>query len=109
MLRINAARLIAAIIESGRTERDICAEVGVGQQTLKKMKAGSMVRLPSIRRICETLNLTPADVIEDSETLKKHESLPQKANRDIGADRFDGRFYVIAVDRETVDRLLGKL
>lgn len=71
MLRIKAARLIAAAIESGMTERKICTRSNVAHETFSKMKRGEMVQFPSIKRICNTLDLKPAEILEDiHETLQ---------------------------------------
>jgi|SRR5215468_5320490 len=73
MLRINKARLVAAAIESGLTVRAICAGAGVGHQTFGKMTKGQMVQFGAIKRICEILDLKPAEIIEDVD-----ETLPEK-------------------------------
>src|SRR4030095_3221364 len=64
-IRINKARLVAAAIESGMTVRAICATAGVGHQTFGKMTKGQMVQFGAIKRICEILDLKPAEIIED--------------------------------------------
>src|SRR5262245_52101122 len=65
MIAINAQRLVAAVIESGRTEVDICAAAQVAHQTFRKMLKGKMVRFPTVGRICTALDLKPAEIIRE--------------------------------------------
>src|SRR5690242_20667946 len=65
MIGIDAQRLTAAVIESGMGEVQICARAGVAHQTFAKMLKGQMVRFPSVGRICNTLNLRPAEIIRE--------------------------------------------
>src|SRR5690349_21108629 len=65
MVGIDVERLVAAVIESGMGEVQICTLAGVGHQTLAKMLNGQMVRFPSVGRICKTLSITPAEIIKE--------------------------------------------
>ena len=65
MIGIDAQRLAAAVIESGMGEVQICARAGVAHQTFAKMLKGQMVRFPSIGRICNILNLRPAEILRE--------------------------------------------
>lgn len=72
-MRIRKTHLIAAAIASGMTEREICALSKVAHQTFKKMKKGNMIQFPCIGRICETLDIQPAEILDDVD-----EDLPEK-------------------------------
>jgi DNA-binding Xre family transcriptional regulator len=65
VIKIDGARLIAAVIESGMGEVQLCATAGVGHQTFAKMARGQMVRFPSIAKVCKVLNLAPAEIIKE--------------------------------------------
>src|SRR5215470_15731577 len=69
---IDVQRLAAAVIESGMGEVQICARAGVAHQTFAKMLKGQMVRFPSIGRICNILNLRPAEILRE---VPQHENL----------------------------------
>ena len=66
MVKIDAARLIAAVIQSGMGEVELCVKAGVGHQTFAKMARGEMVRYPSVGKICTVLNLAPAEIIREA-------------------------------------------
>src|SRR5262245_61437765 len=65
MIGIDAQKLVAAVIDSGLGEVDICLKAGVGHQTLRKMLGGQMVRFPSIGRICKVLSLNPVEILRE--------------------------------------------
>lgn len=65
MIRINAARLIAAVVETGWNETEFCALSGIAHQTFAKMRQGQMVRFPAISKVCKFLKLAPGEIIEE--------------------------------------------
>ena len=72
MIVINAARLIAAVVESGMGAVELCARAGVAHQTFAKMAKGQMVRYTAISKLCRVLDLPPAEIIKEvaDETLQ---------------------------------------
>ena len=50
MIGIDAARLIAAVVESGMGEVELCVTAGVGHQTFAKMARGPDGALPVNRK-----------------------------------------------------------
>ena len=65
MIGIDAAKLAAAVINSGMGEGEICARAGIAHQTFSKMLMGKMVRFPSVGRVCKILDLQPAEIIKE--------------------------------------------
>jgi DNA-binding Xre family transcriptional regulator len=88
MIGIDAVRLIAAVVESGMGEVQLCVTAGVGHQTFAKMVRGQMVRYPSIAEICKVLDLKPAEIIREipNETLQAagHSELVFQGRREPG-------------------------
>src|SRR5262245_5505906 len=62
---IDAQKLVAAVIDSGLGEVEICSRAGVAHQTFSKMLKGKMVRFPSVGKVCQVLNVKPSEVIRD--------------------------------------------
>ena len=82
MIVINAERLVAAVIESGMGEVELCVKAGVGHQTFAKMMRGRMVRFSSVGRVCKVLDVSPAEIIrevpdETVPTQRQQELVPE--------------------------------
>jgi DNA-binding Xre family transcriptional regulator len=78
MLIINSARLVAALIEAGFGEAELCVKAGVAHQTFAKMKRGTMVRFDAVGRICRALDLPAAEIIKEVTDETLQEKRPQK-------------------------------
>jgi len=65
MLIINSARLVAALIDAGLGQVEVCTKAGVGHQTFAKMMKGKMVRVSSVSRICKILDVPAAQIIKE--------------------------------------------
>ncbi len=66
MIVVDGAKLVAAAVESGYCESEMCIRAGVAHQTWAKIKKNQMVQYPALLRICKFLGVKPADVIKEA-------------------------------------------
>ena len=65
-MRINKNKLALAMLNAGITSiRDLAAVSGVSINTISRSNNGGTVKLLTLRRLAETLGVSPADLIEE--------------------------------------------
>lgn len=65
-MRINKNRLGLAMLNAGVDSiRDLAAASGVSINTISRSNNGGTVKLSTLRRLAEALNVDPADLLEE--------------------------------------------
>ena len=65
MMKISICKMSVAMVNAGVDSSKRLAEVaGVSVNTISRLRNGGSVKLPTLRRLAEALDVSPADLIE---------------------------------------------
>ena len=65
-MKISKNKLGLAMLNAGiNSIRDLAAKSGVSINTISRSNNGGSVKLPTLRRLAETLGVNPAELLED--------------------------------------------